>query len=182
MSNKKIDLAKLASDYNGHAYLNIGPNRIPVKITGVTMDNNWFERTMRTEITCVQLDEPVRPANNAVTPSDFPVVSDVIAERVCDYFLIQHGIARDATKRVINSIYGSKCGYFDIKRVIFSDPATIVFWADDTKTVVKAENEPFDPEKGLSMAIAKRALGNKGNYYEIFKKHLPKEEDKKEEN
>lgn len=62
-----------------------------------------------------------------------------------------------------------------IKKVIFNDPATIVFWKDGMKTVVMAENEPFDPEKGLAMAIAKRSLGNKGNYYDIFRKHLPEE-------
>lgn len=63
-----------------------------------------------------------------------------------------------------------------IKNVIFNNPATIVFWNNGTKTVVKAENEPFDPEKGLAMAISKKALGNQGNYYETFKKWLPKEE------
>lgn len=65
-----------------------------------------------------------------------------------------------------------------IKNVIFNDPATIVFWDDGTKTVVKAENEPFDPEKGLAMAIAKKSLGNKGDYYNEFKKWLPEEETK----
>lgn len=59
-----------------------------------------------------------------------------------------------------------------IKRVIFNDPATIVFWGDNTKTIVKAENETFDAEKGLAMAIAKKALGNKGNYYDELKKYL----------
>ena len=59
-----------------------------------------------------------------------------------------------------------------IKRVISNDPATIVIWSDNTKTVVKAENEAFDPEKGLAMAIAKKALGNMGNYYNEFKKYL----------
>lgn len=63
-----------------------------------------------------------------------------------------------------------------IKRVIFNDPATIVLWADGTKTVVKcAKNETFDPEKGLAMAIAKKALGNEGWYYDIFKAYLPKD-------
>lgn len=68
-----------------------------------------------------------------------------------------------------------------IKKVLFSDPATIVFWADGSKTVVKAENEPFDPEKGLAMAISKKALGNNHGYYDVFKKHLNKynKEDKK---
>ena len=61
-----------------------------------------------------------------------------------------------------------------ITKVIFNDPATIVFWADDTKTVVKCDNkERYDPEKGLAMAISKKALGNQGNYYNEFKKWLP---------
>lgn len=63
-----------------------------------------------------------------------------------------------------------------IKKVIFNDPATIVYWPDGTKTVVKAEGEAFDPEKGLAMAIAKKAFGNKGNYYDVFREWLPKEE------
>lgn len=61
-----------------------------------------------------------------------------------------------------------------IKNVIFNNPATIVLWADGTKTVVKVQNnESFDPEKGLAMAISKKALGNKGNYYNTFTKWLP---------
>jgi hypothetical protein len=59
-----------------------------------------------------------------------------------------------------------------IKCVIFNNPATIVKWSDGTKTVVKASNEPFDKEKGLAMAIAKKALGNKGNYYNQIRKWL----------
>lgn len=63
----------------------------------------------------------------------------------------------------------------EIKSVIYNDPATIVFWEDGTKTVVKCKNEKFDPEKGLAMAFSKKMLGNKGNYYNIFKKWLPEE-------
>ena len=63
-----------------------------------------------------------------------------------------------------------------IKKVLFRDPATIVFWSDGTKTVVKASNEEYDPEKGLAMAISKKFLGNGGNYYNEFKKWLPTQE------
>lgn len=64
-----------------------------------------------------------------------------------------------------------------IKNVIFNDPATIVFWNDGSKTVVKCgEGEVYDPEKGLAMAISKKVLANKGNYYETFKKWLPEKE------
>lgn len=57
-----------------------------------------------------------------------------------------------------------------IKDVIFNPPATIVFWEDGTKTVVKDQGEGYDPEKGLAMAISKKALGNHGNYYKQFAK------------
>ena len=61
----------------------------------------------------------------------------------------------------------------EITRVIFNKPATIVFWADGTKTVVKSHGkEKYDKEKGLAMAISKKALGNKGSYYDTFKKFL----------
>jgi hypothetical protein len=65
---------------------------------------------------------------------------------------------------------GNRSAYY---RVIFNDPATIVLWRDGTKTVVKCRpGEEYDPEKGLAMCIAKKTLGNKGNYYELFKDHL----------
>ena len=64
-----------------------------------------------------------------------------------------------------------------IKNVKFNPPATIVFWTDNTKTVVKCNSEDYDPEKGLAMCICKKVLGDKGNYYEVFKKWLPKEDD-----
>lgn len=57
-----------------------------------------------------------------------------------------------------------------IKNVIFNNPATIVMWDDDTKTVVKAGKEKYDAEKGLAMAITKKALGNNGAYYDVIKK------------
>lgn len=60
-----------------------------------------------------------------------------------------------------------------IKDVIFNDPATIVFWTDGSKTVVKCQKgETFDPEKGLAMAISKKVLGNDYGYYETFAKHV----------
>lgn len=57
-----------------------------------------------------------------------------------------------------------------IRDVIFSDPATVVFWDDNTKTVVRARGgEKYDKEKGLAMAIIKKITGNTGSYYNIFK-------------
>lgn len=61
-----------------------------------------------------------------------------------------------------------------IKNVVFNDPATIVFWEDGTKTVVKCQDgDLYSEELGLAMCISKKALGNKGNFNETFKKWLP---------
>lgn len=81
-------------------------------------------------------------------------------------------------RNILNSTYGiGSLRIPEIKNVIFNDPATIVFWEDGTKTVVKCQNgDEFDPEKGLAMAIAKKAYGNKGSYCNQLKKWLPKEE------
>ena len=65
----------------------------------------------------------------------------------------------------------------EIEKVIFNDPATIVIWSDGTKTVVKCANEEFDKEKGLAMAICKRVLGNKGNYFNEFRKWIEEEKE-----
>lgn len=59
---------------------------------------------------------------------------------------------------------------FKIKKVHYNDPVTVVLWEDGTKTIVTASEEPFDKEKGLAMAIAKKAMGNQGNYFNAFKK------------
>ena len=83
---------------------------------------------------------------------------------------------RENMVNLINTIYGLGFKYKpEIVKVIFNDPATIVFWSDRSKTVVKADGEKFDPEKGLAMVISKKFLGNKGNYYREFKKWLPVE-------
>lgn len=79
---------------------------------------------------------------------------------------------KDPRKEKNKAIYDSM-----IQRVIFNPPATIVFWRDGSKTVVKCgENDIFDPEKGLAMAISKRAFGDNRDYYEVFAKWIGKYE------
>ena len=69
-------------------------------------------------------------------------------------------------------------GFMTIKNVVFNDPATIVMWQDGSKTVVKCGvDEEFDWEKGLAMAIAKKAFGNRGNYFNQIKKWKPEEDE-----
>ena len=50
----------------------------------------------------------------------------------------------DALKYAVNDVFGTaelhRKMTLEIKKVIYNNPATIVFWADGTKTVVKAKN------------------------------------------
>ena len=87
-------------------------------------------------------------------------------------------VPRNTYRNILNSTYGiGSLRIPEIKNVIFNDPATIIFWEDGTKTVVKCQDgDEFDPEKGLAMAIVKKAYGNKGSYCNKMKKWLPKEE------
>ena len=69
-----------------------------------------------------------------------------------------------------------------IKNVIFNNPATVVIWNDGTKTVVTCHpGDTYSKETGLALCIAKKFLGNKGNFNEIFKKWIPEEAEPVEE-
>ena len=103
---------------------------------------------------------------------------------IADYFSRKDNLTtedRATAKCLINSIYGAASMSMNnksvfLKKVIYNDPATIAFWSDGTKTIVKAQpGDTFDPENGLAIVIANKACGNTGNYYNGFKKWLPKE-------
>lgn len=52
-------------------------------------------------------------------------------------------------------------GIPDVRRVVFNDPATIVFWDDGTKTVVKCmKGEKFERYAGFAMACMKKMFGS----------------------
>lgn len=66
----------------------------------------------------------------------------------------------------------------EIKNVYFNDPVTVVMWNDGTKTIVRcSENDFYDPEKGLAMAIVKKAYGNDSKFHKVFKKWIPEEDE-----
>lgn len=65
--------------------------------------------------------------------------------------------------------YPTQVNPFNIKRVIFNGPATIVFWNDGTKTVVKcAEEEIYNKRTAIMWAIMKKAYGNSSRVNKAF--------------
>ena len=97
---------------------------------------------------------------------------------------IESELETELQRRMFNVMYEAYSNHVnyngliipEIKNVIFNPPATIVFWNDNTKTVVKCQNdEAFDPEKGITMAFFKKMHGNKGHYFEEIKKWTEKD-------
>ena len=154
-----IELLMKLAHSNATATMTACGRKFPVKIIEIDHENNYLNAS-NTELKCLVLDEPVQPFRER----GFSVKQDV-----------------SVLAKAANTIYGKSAfnaspsiRYDFIEKVIFNDPATIVFWKDGTKTVVKATNEKYDPEKGLAMAITKKVYGNKGSYFNEVKKWVDK--------
>lgn len=65
---------------------------------------------------------------------------------------------------------------FGIDKVVYSPPATIVFWKDGSKTVVKcAENDVFDPLVGIAFALMRKVYGKEYRNVEKYAKEYEKQ-------
>ncbi len=64
--------------------------------------------------------------------------------------------------------------HLKVEKIIYNfknpdKPATVVFWNDDTKTVVKCDKEDFTKEGGLAQCYLKKILGTRGNIKKLIK-------------
>lgn len=104
--------------------------------------------------------------------SDYPRITlsvntkpDLEAEKARKEFLKNLALPHvsEITKHKVNTLP-------EIKKVIFNPPATIVFWLDGTKTVVKCkEGEEFSEWAGIALCLAKKLYGP--NFHKIFRAH-----------
>ena len=69
-------------------------------------------------------------------------------------------IKKNAKRPHFSGFFSLSSGTVYIKRVIYSDPATIVFWSDGTKTVSKCHaGDEYSPECGLILCTLKKLVG-----------------------
>lgn len=62
-----------------------------------------------------------------------------------------------------------------IRKVIFNEPVTVVYWGDGEKTVVHCQDgDLFDPRTGILLCCAKRLFGNTGRYNDILSEAMAK--------
>lgn len=152
------------ANHKGPATVTAGGMTIPVKIGNINHKSYPFESD-RCTFECLVVNE------------------DQIHVQCYDATVT----AADVAKRALNSIYGDKCmntnsskevNPFEIKKVYFNDPVTVVIWADGTKTIVRCQDgDVYSKETGLALCIAKKALGNKSNFNDVFHKWIPEEEE-----
>ena len=94
----------------------------------------------------------------------------------CDFNCVNGVVQKmDYTKNPVTAIATNKCsdkepafgGLFNkvlvgmyITKVIYQDPATIVFWSDGTKTTCKTqEPDVYSKETGLALCVLKKLVG-----------------------
>lgn len=66
-----------------------------------------------------------------------------------------------------------------IEKIHINGPCTVIIWSDKTKTMVRLQDgEPYDEEKAVYAAIAKKFIGtnkSKSNWLDIIRKKMPDE-------
>lgn len=86
---------------------------------------------------------------------------------IADVSKILAGEAGEERELKIKEAENEMCS---INRVIFSGPATIVFWSDGTKTIVKCmDGDHYSYEMGIYAATLKKIFGES---YSVFKKDV----------
>lgn len=94
---------------------------------------------------------------------------------------------RNFYKAIVNTFYGRRNSKeetmktvptYAVKKIIYNPPATIVFWEDGSKTVVKcSKDDEYSPYFGFLAALAKKVYGNPSRVRKIIDKWAPEEEE-----
>ena len=171
MNKRPLDIfrGEVEDHYNARTYTNYDRATITILMS-------WMDKLSKYEISFDEIKKSKDPAEFAKSivrkMHDDLLNSNATNMAVANYN--RYNTAYGKTYLVSKPAVSGKVP--DIKRVIFSGDCTIVLWSDDTKTIVRVQdNEAFDPEKGLAMAISKKALGNNNKYYDVFKKWTKEE-------
>ena len=151
------------ANHEGPATINAGGLSIPVKIMDISHEYDPRRCIDACEFKCLVVNQ------DQIKPSS-PNLDEFVHRHAKEILNRQYGAKalREAMKKCVNP--------FEIRKVIFNNPATIVYWADGEKTVVKCqEGDVYSKETGLALCFAKKALGNKGGFNDVFHKWIPEE-------
>lgn len=75
---------------------------------------------------------------------------------------------KDKTVKIMNGEDIMKTVDLRVKNIIHNGPCTIVFWMDNTKTIVKLKpGDTYDPHAAFCIAVAKKMYGNNSKISKI---------------
>ena len=133
------------------------------KISGYNYITNDFDIIFKKPIQGGFVKQYYRVSNNGIderydiNPLDYIEANEVAPNYMSKYF--QLPICKELTTFEFNSPSGRVPTLS--KPPIFNPPATICYWTDGTKTVVKCQEEDtYSPEAGLALCYMKKVLGN----------------------
>ena len=120
------------------------------KLNGQFVPATQFKFTVKDVVSVYEKEEKDMRTNDATVQDVYNSMTHC-QQKVCQFMIAE--ALNNATKSFTPD---------SIKKVIYNDPATIIFWSDGTKTIVKCmEDEDYDPEKGFMAAVTKKVFGDK---------------------
>ena len=98
--------------------------------------------------------------NGAIT--EFDCTKDAL-----NYIYVGGGRSEELTAlSILEKSLATKKDNFKIAKVIYSNPATIIFWKDGSKTVVKCqEDDNYSYAEGIMHAIIRKIFGDDNKQY-----------------
>lgn len=113
----------------------------------------WTVTAVRTNQIKMRATYDLVSAKTGITLDNVPEVDMTLVKR--------------PTQKKENSVMDKR---YMVKKLIYHGPATIVYWADGEKTVVKCmDGDTFDPMAGFCAALAKKGYGSTGTVKQIIK-------------
>lgn len=106
---------------------------------------------------------------NLINPFRFnnlDVITEETGEFICDLVLTDEHVEKligEGIKEILKRQISTNP--LRIEKIILNDPATIVWFDDGDKVVVKAtDDDRYDPDIGVAMAVVKKAFGSRTAY------------------
>lgn len=160
------------ANHKGPATVTAGGMSIPVKIMDIQHEHDIGRDETVFKCLVVNEDQIVMTGTSALERLAKQAVNSYYGANSTDY-------VRQALHAACKKSSPSKAvDPMKIKKVYFNNPVTVVIWADGTKTIVRCqEGDVYSKETGLALCIAKKALGNKSNFNDVFHEWIPEEEE-----
>ena len=122
-------------------------------------------------------DGKISPIPEPVTPSEH------------DFIIAFRSLSREEQKKVLYYLIGkvqedAKAEKSEPTKILIQGTATIIWWSDGTKTIVKCQKgDKMDPEKGIAMCVMKKFMGTNethSNYLDFAKNAIAEYEKQQE--